>query len=491
MTETMNVEAMAEVLGPWTRRDGPLYRRLADALGDAIDRGRPAAGTRLPPERDLAQRLAISRSTVAAAWGELERDGLLERRQGAGTSVRALPRPPDEGRRELIGELDDHALLHDLSGAPAASIEFVAAAVDCAPDVLTAAQSLDPRSLRRWTRGHGYVPLGIPPLREAVAGYLTDRGLPTRTSQVMVTTGAVEAVLLAGRLYLDAGDPVAVESPSYVGALDVLRSLGARLLGVGVDHAGTRPDHLGDLFGRALPRLAYLVPDFHNPTGTVLDAGRRQRIARLSAEFHVPVIEDLVQRELWLESPPPPPVAAMEPTATVLTLGSMSKVFWGGLRIGWVRADPATIERLGRIKTATNYGTPVLDQLVAATLLSQTEVVARRRRTDLAERLERLETALRRHLPDWRWQRPSGGLALWAQLPRPLASALTRTSQQHGVAAVPGTTFGVSTREHRDRVRLPFVAAPDVIDEGIRRLAIAWDRVAGPADPDPARALVV
>ena len=484
-------EQVTEVLGGWTAGDGPLYTRLATALGRAVEEGRLLPGARLPAERHMSADLAVSRSTVAAAFEELERRGLVSRRQGSGTYVLAVQRPAAEGRRALVHELDEHALLRDLSGAPQASVELLAAAVDCAPEVRTAVRTLDDGELDRWTTGHGYVPLGLPPLREAIADHLSDRGLPTEPGQVMVTTGAVEAVLLAARLYLAPGDPVVVEAPSYIGALDVLRSIGGRLLGVDVDERGARTDQLAALLTRSLPRMVYLIPDFHNPTGVVLSVARRQEVARLAAEFRIPVVEDLVQRDLWFEREPPTPIAAADPDAPVLTLGSMSKVFWGGLRIGWVRSDPTVIERLGRIKTATNYGTPAIDQLVSVRLLAQIETVAARRREQLAIRLARLETAMRAHLPDWRWRTPAGGLSVWIELPTADAPALVPTAERHGVAIAAGSTFGLGARDHHDHVRLPFVAPPEMIEEGVRRLAAAWSDVTRGAHGPRTRAVVV
>lgn len=491
MVSHIAIDRLHDALGDWTRHEGPLYQQLAAAFRESIQDRRLTGGVRLPPERVLAAHLSVSRSTVGAAMDELADARLVDRRQGSGTYVHEQPRPPDEGRSELVNELDEHALLRDLSGGRQANIEFVAAAVDCAPEVRTAVGEIDQVTLERWTAGHGYVPLGIPPLREAAAAYLSDQGLPTAPEQVMVTTGAVEAVLLAARLFVEPGDPVAVETPSYTGGLDVLRSVSGRLFGVDTDHHGVRPDQLADLLSRSLPRLVYLIPDFHNPTGAVLNAARREQVARLAAEFHVPVVEDLVQRDLWFDEPPPLPIAAADPSAPVLTLGSMSKVFWGGLRIGWVRADTVTIERLGRIKTATNLGTPVIDQLVAARLLAQIDVVAKRRREQLAAGLDRLEQALTRHLPDWQWHRPAGGLSLWAQLPAPQAPALSRIAERHGVATVPGPSFGINGTDHRDRLRLPFVGDRDTIEAGIRRLAAAWHDITDNVDVGRQQRLVV
>lgn len=482
---------LLDALGSWAAAGGPLYEALATAVGGAVTDGRLASGTRLPPERRLADALAVSRSTVAAAFELLEQRGLVARRQGSGTYVLGVEHPPAEGRRALVSELDEHALLRDLSGRPEASIELLAAAVPCAPEVRAAVAGLDDGALRGATAGHGYVPLGLPALREAVAAHLHAGGLPTTPDQVAVTTGAVEAVLLAGRLFVEPGDEVAVEAPSYIGALDALRSIGARLQGVGVDGHGARTDQLAGLLGRGKPRMVYLIPDFHNPTGCVLSEPRRREVARLAGEHRVPVVEDLVQHELWFDREPPPPIAAVDPNAPVLTLGSMSKVFWGGLRIGWIRADPATIERIGRIKTVTNYGTPTIDQLVSARLLPQLAAIAARRRDELRTRLVRLEDALREHLPDWRWRTPAGGLSLWVRLPTPDAPALVRAAERHGVAVATGASFGLAAGDHRDHVRLTFVADPEVIAEGVRRLAAAWEDVAKGLDRRPRRAVVV
>ena len=221
----------------------------------------------------------------------------------------------------------------------------------------------------------------------------------------------------------------------------------------------------------------YLVPDFHNPTGRLLDGARRREVARLAAEFHVPVMEDTVQAELWFDAPPPAPIAAFDLAAPILTVGSMSKVFWGGLRIGWVRADEATIARLGRLKAVTDFGTPVLAQLVAARLLDELDDVAARRRDELTLRLGVLTAALERWLPDWTFEPPLGGLSLWTQLPEPESAQLARVAVEHGVTVVPGSTFTMGEQRHADRVRLPFVAPPDVLEEGVRRLATAWRHV--------------
>jgi DNA-binding transcriptional MocR family regulator len=491
MTEPLTTSGLRQLLGTWTESDGPLYRRLAAALDSAIAAGRIPGATMLPPERQLADALGVSRSTVVAALEALKATGRLEARQGSGTWVRGVTRLPDEGNRELVEQLEGHAVLRDLTGAPTQAVEFTAAAVDCAPEVIAATTSLDPAAVTRWSAGHGYNPLGLDVMRQAVADRLTGIGLPSTAQQVLITTGATEALLLAARLYLEPGAPAVLESPSYAGAIDVLHAVGARLLSIDVDASGARTDQLADVLARALPRMVYLVPDFQNPTGLVLSQRRREEVARLAGEFHVPVIEDIVQRELWLDAPPPPPIASFAPDAPVLTVGSMSKVFWGGLRLGWIRGAETTIARLGRMKAVTDFGTPLVAQMIGAQLLPQIDAVAARRRRELGERFAVLAATMAEHLPDWRCPHPAGGMSAWAQLPVPRGDELVRRASAYGVALVPGSTFAVDHHRHADRIRLPFVAEPAVIEEGVRRLAEAWGSLESRSARLPSPALVV
>lgn len=477
MSEMLSLPVLEDVLGDWSTGDGPLYRRVADRFRVAIESGRLAPGTMLPPERQLADTLSVSRSTVVAAFEDLKRTRHLEARQGSGTWVRARARLADEGNRELVEQLDEHAIVRDLSGAPADTVELTAAAVDCAPEVVNTLASLDRELLTKWSAGHGYSPQGHEAFREVVARRLTGIGLPTTASEVLITGGATQALLLAARLYLEPGAPAVLETPSYAGAIDVLHAAGARLLSVDRDGSGARTDQLADVIARSLPRLVYLVPDFHNPTGGVLSERRREEVAQLAGDHHVPVVEDIVQRELWFDRPPPPPIASYAPGAPILTLGSMSKVFWGGLRVGWLRGPRDVVARLARIKAVTDFGTPMFDQLLSAHLLPHIDETAAWRRRELARRLDVLLEALEKHLPEWRVERPAGGLSVWAKLPSATAEELVRRAVGHGVSLVPGSTFAVDHRRHTDRIRLPFVATPEVIEEGVCRLADAWDGI--------------
>src|SRR5262249_53041928 len=195
------------------------------------------------------------------------------------------------------------------------------------------------------TRDHGYSVLGIAPLRRAIARHLERRGLPTTERQVLVTDGAQQAIALLAALFLQRGDLALLESPSYLGAIDVLTAAGAVLGAVPVGPEGVRLDVLHDLARRRPARRLYLIPTFQNPTGVVMPEAARREVARMATDLQLPVVEDASLADIGIGPEPPLPIAALQPSAPVITIGSMSKLFWGGLRIGWIRAPEGVLAR--------------------------------------------------------------------------------------------------------------------------------------------------
>lgn len=460
-------------LGDWMDADGPLYARLARGIIRAVRDGALPLGTRLPPERQLAQALAVSRSTVAAAYEQLKAERWLESRQGSGTWVREPRRDWEEvdARDDRMAQLGRSDVLR---GVPFRSaLELTAAAVDADPAVAEVAVGLD-AELAALRHHHGYAPFGLDVLRQAVADHITADGLPTVPEQVLVTTGAVQAIFLAGLSYLRPGDSVVMESPGYPGALDAFRAVNARLRPLPVGRDGARRDVLDDLLGRTGARLAYLVPTFQNPTGALMSAGGRREVARIAREHHVPVLEDDVLRGTQLDDDPlPVPIAAADQEGFVLTLGSMSKLFWGGLRVGWLRGPEHVVARLARLKAAVDLGTPFADQILSARLLVRAEEVVARRRAALTARVDLLDELLGSLLPDWSYERPRGGLSLWVRLPRGDAGDFAQVALRHGVAVVPGGVFAADEGSG-DHLRIPFVRQPAVLEAAVTRLAAAW-----------------
>src|SRR5438093_839825 len=359
-----------QTLGEWTRADGARYVRLAGAIRSSIERGDLAAGARLPAQRVLARWLGVSRTTVVMAYDALVREEWLASRQGSGTVVRRSPARAVAGRGGAAAVLSArNVVFRGLVERSGAEIEFLGAHFDGLPTVFEAAWKEAKADLAVLLRGHGYMPLGLPDLRAAIARHLERAGLPTKAEQVLVTSGAQQAITL--------------------------------------------------------------------------------------------------------EPSAPPPLAAFARDATVLTVGSLSKLFWGGLRVGWIRGPEPLIARLARFKVVSDLSGSLLSQAVAVRVLHRAPELAALRRLQVPAHLEHATRLLAKHLPDWSYRRPAGGLSLWVRLPAGNAAELAALALRRGVAIVPGT---VNSPEGRwaDHMRLPFVAEPAKMEEGIRRIAAAW-----------------
>ncbi|MCB9684401.1 MAG: PLP-dependent aminotransferase family protein [Alphaproteobacteria bacterium] len=463
-----------EVLGDWSAGPGPLQRKLADALRAAISVGSLPPGTRLPAERALAQSLAVSRSTVVAALAALRDEGLVTSRHGSGTRVavdarRRLPRtdPSLALRRNVVAE----AFVDPNAGA----IDLLGASVEALPSIGPALFAEAMADLGPHLSHSGYHPFGLPELREVVAAHLAHRGAPTRPSEVLITNGAQQGLALAASLLLRPGDTVLVETPTYLTAIDLLRGTGARLAPVATGPEGVDLDALREAIERHAPAMVYLVPTFHNPLGTVMPASTRRAVAALASRHGFTVVEDEALAELsFTDDPVPPPIAAFAEPGTVLTLGSTSKVLWGGLRVGWVRGSDELVRRLGRLKTVADLGSAVPSQVVAVRLLRDLPRYQRERRALLIASRDAVVAELAEHLPSFDFAMPAGGLSLWLRLPCGNASELAQVARRHGVAIVPGHLAGPDGG-HGNRVRLPITRLPGELGEGVRRLARAWE----------------
>lgn len=451
----------------------PYYVALAQAVRDRIRDGRLPLRVRLPAERDLAAALGVSRTTVTAAYDLLRADGYLDSRRGAGSwTVLPLTGTPES----LPYTGDEPGAIWPGQGGPH-MIDFGAAAQSAVPE-LDAAVAAAAAELPRYARSHGYYPVGVEPLRAAVAERYTRRGLPTRPDQIMVTSGALHGFDLVIALLLGPGDAIATEQPTYVNALRAMRRRNLRVVPVGI--TGDCPDIelLEAGMRQAAARLAFLIPDFHNPTGLLMSAERRRQLVDAIRRVNGYVVVDETYADMPVgdavpDEALPPPVAAFDGGDRVISVGSAGKMFWGGLRVGWIRATPPLIARLAGLRATQDIAGPVLDQLVAAELLPGTETVRARRRTELATARDTLLEAVRVELPEATCAPPPGGLSAWVELGAPVADQLARAARRHGVVVTPGPSFGVDGTLDRF-VRLPFCLPPDDLTEGVRRLAAAY-----------------
>ncbi|MFE7594341.1 PLP-dependent aminotransferase family protein [Kitasatospora sp. NPDC057512] len=447
---------LSRLLTGWAA-DGPgaLPRLLADALRELAERGDVAPGTALPSQRALASALGVSRSTVTSAYGLLEAEGRLESRHGSGSRLRAsgaVGEPVGEGRLASFGTREG---VVDLSSGALEGLPAVADALD----------SLSGRDLAAALADDGYLPYGLPRLRELLAEQYRAAGLPTSPDQILVTAGSQQALWLITQGLVEPGDTVVVEDPTYRGALEALRARGARLLPLPAYGAGDTPGHgpaaLARLTGRIRPRLVYLQPAVHNPTGRAMSGPTRRAWAAVLAERGLYTVEDNAYAELSRsEDGAPPPLAAQLPDGTTATIGTLSKLYWGGLRLGWIRASRPVIHRLAELRKSVDLSCPVVEQLLAVRLLQGLPEARARRRAQLRERLAAAERLLTAQAPHWRWERPAGGSALWVELPGTDAEATAQLARRAGVLVVPGPAFS-AVDGFRSHLRLPFAARHD------------------------------
>jgi DNA-binding transcriptional MocR family regulator len=329
-------------------------------------------------------------------------------------------------------------------------------------------------------------PAGLPRLRESAARFLTRfQQLPTTPEQVVVTAGAQEALWLLVRTLPAAR--VLASCPTYPGLSAALGGTRAEIIPVPADGAGTDPLALARA-GRTTGSLAYLMPTGHNPVGTVMPLVRRQAIAAIADDGRVTVVEDMTLADLTLGppgsarpqwAPPqwaplcPQPLAAL--STRVVAFGSVSKVLWGGLRVGWIRADEPLRSALIARKAAVSLGTSAVSQAAAAQLLdSVTQEWLAAHRATLAQRRDQLTALLAAYLPAWRIRPPEAGLSLWAELPVDSADAFIPVAARHGVTVMPGSS-ACADGQHRQFARISFAEQPGTLELAAERLAAAWE----------------
>jgi DNA-binding transcriptional MocR family regulator len=474
----------------------PLFMQIAAALRERITSGFLREGTPLPPERDLARRLGVNRSTVVKAYGELKADGFLEARVGRGTVV-AAPGTETGQPSARIEPLEWDSLFNADPGS-CGDLFSEMMSVNGREGVISFASGFpDPdlfpvevfaalqRDLLAGDTRSQFLPSpveGFAPLRESIAELLAARGIDVPPKDVMTLSGSQQGLDFTARAFLSPGDTVLAEKSTFFGALEIFRSVGARVVGIPMDREGMRTDLLESAIRRHNPRLVYTLPTFQNPTGTTMSLERRHELLETAGRFGLPVVEDDPYGELRYEGTPLPPLKALDRNGIVIYLSSFSKVLFLGLRVGWVSAPAPVIERFSRIKQMTDLhvNTPaqiLLDRFLRdghyAPHLDRVRVAYREKRDRLAESLSRYRARI-----GWDWELPQGGFYLWCGLPGffPMRAFMARASENR-VAFLPGQAFctdGV-TRQHRIRLNFTHVPVPD-IEEGARRLARAAEK---------------
>lgn len=472
--------SLHRMLGNWRQADGALYARLVTALRIALAHGDIAPGVLLPPERTLAQTLRVSRTTVVRAFRILREEGWLDSRQGSGHVVRHpkhdIPEPYINS--EVVRAMARNPLLRPLAPQLSGSVDFSVSRQASIGPLLREVIAAQAAALHDLPASIGYHPLGLPVLREAVARYVQNTsGQPTQPDQILVTSGAQQAIWLIGQLYAPHGERVVVENPTYAGAIDAFRMIGAHLERLPVEPGGFVLEGLGTLLKTVRPRLVMISPTCHAPTGIVMPHEQRKALVQLIDEHQVAAIDDQTMLDLLVDCERPMSLAEISPSAPFLTIGSLSKLLWPGLRTGWIRAQPPIIEHLSRLKAVVDMGGSPVVQLIAAGLLEHAAEVRKRRHREITRSLDVLCDSMERLLPDWSWHRPAGGLSFWARLPTGSATEFAQVALLHGVTVVAGPAL-TSDGSCDEYVRLQFVQDSRSIGLGVRRLAQAWQSYA-------------
>lgn len=482
-----------------TTSDVPLYRQIEAYLRQNILAGSLAAETRLPASRELAQELGVSRITVNNAYAELESNGLIYTREGSGTYVA----PPLTWPKT---QPDDTAVTW-----PLWQQEFRMGTGDD-PEIGMAARPLptphphpisftgvgDPRqfplddffkSLKQVIQEDGVTALaygdmggGYSPLRETVAHVLASQGIQANPANVLITSGSQQALALVCQVLLQPGDVILVEKPTYNFALELFRSLNLKIVGIPLDEHGMQVEMVEYLLQKYHPRLIYTIPNFQNPSGVCLSGARRHQMAALADRYNVPVLEDDFAGDLRYDGRSLPAIKALAPPGQVIYIGTFSKMLMPGLRVGFLVAEGPVFAQLVRRKRVHDLTTSALMQRALDRYVTVGRYQAHLRRSCrlYRQRRDAMLAAIQRYLPpEVQVTPPQGGLFIWLRLPENKSSLeLLALARAEGVDFAPGTRFFPDFAEGQPYLRLNFATqTPEAIDEGIRRLAIAWQQM--------------
>lgn len=477
----------------------PLYEQIETYLRQHIDSGALPPGMRLPATRQLAQDLGVSRITVKNAYAELESDGLIYTQEGSGTYVALPPLLPSALKNDagIIWPLWQQ----EIEAAEMGRTEMAL------PQIPTKARHSHPitftgvgdphqfpvkdfyKALQAVIRRDGVAALeygnfdgGYPPLRGTITHVLGNQGIQTHPDNVLITSGSQQALALVCQSLLRPGDVILVENPTYNFALELFRALQLKIVGVPLDEQGMQVEMVEALLQQHHPELIYTIPNFQNPTGACLSGARRRQLVALAGRYNVPILEDDFAGDLRYDGRAQPAVKALDPGGHVIYIGTFSKMLMPGLRVGFLVADGPVFRRLVNYKRVHDLTTSTLIQRTLDEYVTVGRYQAHLRRSCRVYRQRRdaMLAAIRRYLPaDIHVHPPQGGLFMWLHLPAGLSSLdLLPLAVAEGVEFAPGGRFFANPAEGDGYLRLNFATqAPDAIEEGIRRLGVALERL--------------
>ncbi|MBI4850743.1 MAG: PLP-dependent aminotransferase family protein [Acidobacteria bacterium] len=478
-----------------TKSPVPLYLQIKNGIAEQILVGKLQPGDRLPATRELARRLGVNRSTVTNAYDELLADGLLSSHVGQGTFV-TIQSLKVESKKDLILEpLKWQKMVWDGLFAGEAEGRTISALLDLYQvstimDVISFSGSFPDESsfpiaefkssLNHALKEFGKSVLkyeqaaGLQALREHLATDMRSRNIITTPENILITNGSQQAIDLLARSFISPGDRVVVENPTYPGATNSFASLGAKLTGIPIDSQGMQIDSLEQIIVQQHPKLIYLIPTFHNPTGYTLSLERRHQLMDLVRKYKIPVLEDAYGEDLRYEGREIPSLKALDVTEQVIYFGTFSKNLLPGIRIGWCVAPSAVFTRLVALKQIGDITTSPLLQAALWDFcrrrryqahLERVRVIYRRRRDFMVSKLQS-------YFPlGTQWSEPQGGLFCWVKLPNKVdTTELLIEARQQGVVFSRGHLFHIDG-SGQNTLRLSFGNLTEIeLDKGLKIL---------------------
>jgi len=477
MTDKVSPERLIGILGHWAAGKGPLHTQLASAIRRAIVDGALPSQCVLPSQRVMAQYLFVSRTTVLSAIEELKSQRLLASRQGSGTHV-ATDRANRDPQlpRWSVGSFRSGRLLGQMSGRGSDTcIDLSIGYPDQPYGVTRAMEGLAERDLAMTVGWDGFSYGGLAELREALAERLSADGIPTTSDQLLIATSAQQSLWMIAGVFASRGGVIFVEDPTCSASQDALLAREANLIGIPIDEDGISIEALERALSRARPSFVFTTPIFNNPTGRSLSPARAHQLLELCASRDLPVVEDLALMGLGFdETRRHRSLASYDSNVSIVSFGTMSKLFWRGLRVGWIRAGRSFIQRLIAVKSpADSSAASAMDQLVAARLLESYDDACTARANHLLPAAQMVMQAIGTFDPSWSCDPPQGGTSMWLRLPGADAMQFCQVALRHGVELWPGPIFSPSGG-HRDRLRLSLGRSWEETQEGLRRLRTAW-----------------
>mgnify|MGYP000957577859 FL=1 len=479
---------MKKVIVDWVPDKGskePVYQQIVDYISKKISNGDWAIGYYLPSERILANKFEVNRSTVSAALDILKSYGLIDGKSGKGTviasntwSLMISSSEANWGNYVKSGYFKENLpTIQEIN-----SMEFKEGMVrlgtgELSPQLYPSKMMKDilARLSQTITSLNYLEPLGLLELREILSERLNEKGIQCKPSNILITSGSLQALQLISVSILKQGLSVYTEAPSYIKSLQVFQSAGMRLIGINMDREGIQYWKIGREKKDKEDAILYTIPSFHNPTGIVMSAKRRRELFKFCIDNRLPVIEDDAYGDIWLEEEPPKPLKSLDKHGMIIYLGTISKALAPGLRIGWIVGSESIVNRLGDVKMQTDYGASSVSQWILKELLSNEyyEQYLKEMRIELKSRRDLMVSALDKYFKELAvWEIPKGGFYIWLILKRDVSmEKLFQVALKQGILLNPGGIYDFK-KNNALRLSFSYIDKKDIMDN-IKKLSDA------------------